>query len=241
MVITNSANTVQCQVRGCRGEAPARVNKHCCVSRLGQVRFGFGLGLGQVRFGLGQIWVRLGLGQIRVWVRFGLLLNNRVTLFITIKKVSPIHQKCPQKFTKKMSMKIHPFCARKFAFYVQRSLPPVSFHCGGLKLLFTIFKLSVLCGGDGGTAARHQPHAASRTSNSLGMSNATSKAMQPISTLNHFQLEMMSKYYLFVLSSLKKIILRYVFISWMMEEAIKLFKDFLSPILKKHVLVLLVR
>ena len=52
-----------------------------------------------------------------------------------------------------------------------------SFHSGGLKSLFTISKLNVLCGGGGGTAARHQPHAASRTSNSLGMSNATSKAM----------------------------------------------------------------
>ena len=45
MVITNSANS-----RGCRGEAPARLSKHCCVR------------LGLVRFGLGFVWVKLGLG-----------------------------------------------------------------------------------------------------------------------------------------------------------------------------------
>ena len=36
--LLGSANTVQCQcqcqVRGCGGEAPARVNEHCSVSRL---------------------------------------------------------------------------------------------------------------------------------------------------------------------------------------------------------------
>jgi hypothetical protein len=50
MVITNGANaggaggakpllgsayTVQCQVRGCGGEAPARISEHCSVSGLG--------------------------------------------------------------------------------------------------------------------------------------------------------------------------------------------------------------
>ena len=41
MVITNganaggSANTVQCQVRGCGDEAPARTSEHCSVSGLG--------------------------------------------------------------------------------------------------------------------------------------------------------------------------------------------------------------
>ena len=41
-------NTVQYQVRGCGGEAPARVSKHCSVSRLGQVCVRLGLNLGQV-------------------------------------------------------------------------------------------------------------------------------------------------------------------------------------------------
>ena len=81
-----------------------------------------GLGLCQVRFGLGQVRVRLGLCQVCVRFVLGqvrLLLNNSVTLFITIKKVSTkIHQKCPLKFTKKMSTRIHLFCPRKFTFYV---------------------------------------------------------------------------------------------------------------------------
>ena len=30
--LLGSANTVQCQVRGCGGKAPARVSEHCSVS-----------------------------------------------------------------------------------------------------------------------------------------------------------------------------------------------------------------
>ena len=57
-----SANTVQCQVRGCGGEAPARISKHCSVSGLGLVRLGLvRLGLVRVRFGLG-LGVRFWLG-----------------------------------------------------------------------------------------------------------------------------------------------------------------------------------
>ena len=108
--------------QGCRCKAPARVSKHCSVSRLGlgqvclrlgldlgQVWVRFGLGLGQVRFGFG-----LGLGQ--VWVRFGLGLGQVIAL---------LSKKCPRKFTKnvhekppKMSARSHLFCPRKVTFYV---------------------------------------------------------------------------------------------------------------------------
>jgi hypothetical protein len=33
--LLGSANTVLCQVRGCGGEAPDRISKHCSVSGLG--------------------------------------------------------------------------------------------------------------------------------------------------------------------------------------------------------------
>jgi hypothetical protein len=33
--LLGSANTVQCQVRGCGGEAPARISDHCSVTGLG--------------------------------------------------------------------------------------------------------------------------------------------------------------------------------------------------------------
>ena len=64
----------------------------------------------------------------------GLMLNNNVTLIITIKKVSrKIHQKCPREFTQKedfswtkLSTRCHQKCPRKVTHFVNENLPYIS-------------------------------------------------------------------------------------------------------------------
>ena len=99
-------------------------------SRLGQVWLGqvcvtLGLDLGQVwvwvRLGfglrLGLFWVRLGFGQVLV------IADNRITLFITIKKVSSkTHQRCPRKFNKSVQEKSG----------THKMYPILSFYLGNL-------------------------------------------------------------------------------------------------------------
>ena len=112
-----SANAVPCQIRGCGGEAPARISKHCSVSGSGQVRFwlsqvSFCLGLGQFR--LGQVWVGLGLGQFRLglgWVRFYVrfeLGQIWVRFWVRLGWDRFWSGYCFSLLLKRVSMKIHP-------------------------------------------------------------------------------------------------------------------------------------
>ena len=128
-----------CQRRGCGGEAPARLSKHCSVS--GQGVRGQSLARLSKQYSMsGQV----RLSQIRLG-QFRLLLDYSVTLIITIKKSVPknspkmsarIHpkyvhknspkkrnsrgQKCPREFPKSVQRN-YPFCPQKFTFYVHEN------------------------------------------------------------------------------------------------------------------------